>query len=171
MTIDEQGVTSAIRVLLATTALPDGDPTTVSQILRQQLASTDFPDAICEELATLVPLAFSREVLRHVDCAIDYPQFYVAASAGSGAETQHPLSGNAIYNTACSIAGRWESDGEKVRIASFSGEFRALTNLLEDGKARGSKLERASVSPPYVYSAKAAEEPEVENRKPWWRFW
>ena len=166
----EQEVRSAILVLLTTTAEPDGDPTTVSNILRDRLVGNGFSVASCEELATFVPLAFSREVLRHWD-VIDYPSHYVAATITSSNETQHPLSNNALYDAARSIASQWKVDDEKRRIASFSGEYRALTNLFKDAEARGAQLKAASVSPPYVVYSGHPTQTEMLNKRPWWKLW
>lgn len=167
----EHGIASAIRVLLATSAEPDGNPTTVSALLRDQLAGEGFSDALCEKLATFVPLAFSRDVLRREDFEIDYPSYYVATAINSRSEKRHPLSEDALYTTAQSIAARWEADEEKVRIASFSGEYQALTNLLNDAKARGSRLEQAAVSSPYVVYTSDSGPLEEPSSKPWWKFW
>jgi hypothetical protein len=171
---NERGVRAAVGVLLDTAAEPDGDPTTVSSMLRNVLVHNGFADAVCEELATFVPLAFSREVLRHVNCAIDYPPYYVAAAMNSPSVTQHLLFDNALYRTAHSIAAQWESDDEKLKIASYSGEYRALTNLIEDATARGAALTQAAVSPPYVVYTELAGQtdvPGLPRRRPWWRFW
>jgi hypothetical protein len=166
----EQGVRAAIQVLLTTTVEPDGDPTTVGAILRNRLTNDGFTDDFCEELATFVPLAFSRELLGHLQ-VIDFPAYYVEAFANSTAESQHLLSDNALYSTARAEAAAWESDEEKKRIAAFSGEYRALMTLLNAAEAEGTTLKQAAVTPPYVVYTRHTAEPDRPVQKPWWRFW
>jgi hypothetical protein len=166
----QQGVKAAIHVLLTTTADADGDPTVVGEILRDRLAGDGFSNDFCEELATFVPLAFSRALLGHLQI-IDFPSHYVEAFTNSTAEAQHLLSDNALYNTARAEAAEWESDEEKKRIASFSGEYCALMNLLNDAEARGTTLKQAAVTPPYVVYTRHTTEPDRPVQKPWWRFW
>jgi hypothetical protein len=166
----QQGVKVAIQVLLTTTVDADGDPTGVGEVLRDRLTSDGFSDDFCEELATFVPLAFSRELLGHLQM-IDFPSHYVEAFTTSTTESQHLLSDNALYNTARNVAAEWESDEERKRIASFSGEYCALMNLLNDAEARGTELRQAAVTPPYVVYTRHTAETDKPGQKPWWRFW
>lgn len=143
----EEAVDQATAVFLA---LPDAG----EQELRQRFLQRGVQPFLADQLAVLVPLAFSRVFFETTSIKKQYWNHFLLVDRRTGKEEKHRLDWNPFYGAAQArgrrLANGTPDDRNRLRaVAQHSSEFQAINNVLSQ-LPPGASVEEVGTSPALV---------------------